>query len=250
MLPQLKKLGLTDTEAKVYVSALELGEATTTRIAQKAKLKRTTVYSAILVLRELGLLTRAKRGKRFVYFAEDPGVVVRLAEERLKVAKSVLPSLLGIANLIDKKPKVLFYEGLEGVKNLYRKTLSYPNIPMYSWVPTITLHGDALKWYDDDYRPKRIGNKIFFYAIAADSEYARKYQTGDEKGFKKTIIDSSGDFEVEGSILLFGDRSVAVYSWEDMIGVVIESEKMYKTLKGVFRAHWRSLGGGEMGGRV
>lgn len=250
MLPQLKKLGLTDTEAKVYVSTLELGEATTTRIAQKAKLKRTTTYSAILVLRELGLVVRAKRGKRFVYFAEDPGAVVRIAEDRVRVAKSVLPSLLGIANLIDKKPKVLFYEGMDGVKNLYRGTLKHSNTPMFGWVPTISLHGEILEWFDTDYRPKRVQSKIFFYTIADGSEYSKQYQARDREGFKKTIIDSSGDFEVGGSILLFGSRSVAVFSWEDMIGVVIESEKMYKTLKGVFRVHWRSLGGGVMDGSV
>jgi sugar-specific transcriptional regulator TrmB len=243
MVPQLKKLGLSSTEAKVYLSMLELGEATTARIAQKASLKRTTVYSAISSLRDEGLITRAKHGKRFVYYVDDPTLVVTKSREKVDVAESILPSLISMANLVDKKPTISFYEGLEGIKNLYRATLPYSNTPLYGWVPTSSLSGEILDWFDTDYRPKRIKNKMFFYTIAADSDYARKYESFDQKGLKKTLIDTSGELVVDGSILLFGKRSVAVYSWNDMVGVTIESETLYKSLKSIFKIHWRSLGG-------
>ena len=120
---------------------------------------------------------------------------------------------------------------------MQRTSLNYPNIPLYGWVPTATLQGEVLHWFDTDYRPKRIKNRSFFYTIAADNEHARKYQEGDEKGLKKTLIDSSGELVVAGSVELYGTRSVMVFSWEDMIGVVIESEMLYKTLKSIFKIH-------------
>lgn len=243
MVSQLKKLGLSSTEAKVYIAMLELGEATTTRIAQKSGQKRTTTYSAISVLRDSGLVTRAKRGKRFVYFVEDPSSVVKISQEKLNIAESILPSLLSLARLIDKKPQITFYEGLEGLKNMQRVTLHHPNTPLYGWVPTTTLKGELVEWFDKEYRPKRIKNRMFFYTIAEDCEAARQYQSGDEKGLKKTIIDPSGELVVAGSVQLFGTRSVSVFSWEDMVGVIIESEMLYTTFKSIFKIHWRSLGG-------
>jgi sugar-specific transcriptional regulator TrmB len=246
MVPQLKKLGLSSTEAKVYLAMLELGEATTARIAQKATLKRTTVYSAISSLRDEGLITRSKQGKRFVYYVDDPSFIVAKSREKVEVAESILPSLVSMANLVDKKPTVTFYEGIDGIKNLYRATLPYSETPLYGWVPTSSLSGEILDWFDTEYRPKRIKKKMFFYTIAADSDYAREYQSFDEKGLKKTLIDTSGELVVDGSVLLYGQRSVAVYSWNDMVGVTIESETLYKSLKSIFKIHWRALSGPEI----
>jgi sugar-specific transcriptional regulator TrmB len=243
MLSQLKKLGLSRTEAKVYLAMLELGEATTTRIAQKAGQKRTTTYSAITALRDTGLITRAKRSKRFVYFIDDPTNLLTSTKEKVDIAESIIPSLISMSRLIDKKPRVTFYEGLEGLKNMQRATLYHPNTPLYGWVPTATLQGDISKWFDDEHRPKRIKNRMFFYTIAADNEYARRYQAFDEKGLKKTLIDTSGELVVGGSTQLFGTRSVMVYSWEDMVGVIVESEMLYNTFKSIFKIHWRALGG-------
>ena len=243
MIKQLKKLGLSSTEAKVYIAMLELGEATTTRISQKAQLKRSTAYSAIDALRESGLITRSKRNKRFVYYIENPSEVVRVAEEKVEIAEKILPSLLSIANLVDKKPQLAYYEGVDGIKNMYKKSLTSPGTPMFGWVPVSTLHGEIRTWYDEYYRPKRIALKKFWYNIAPDSDDARAYQAGDTVGFKKTLIDSSGDLIGEGSVLLYGTQSVAIFSWEDMVAVTIESKTLHSTLLSLFKIHWKSLDG-------
>ncbi len=44
---ELKKLGLTDKEVRVYLATLELGYTTVQKIAQAAKISRPTAYAVI-----------------------------------------------------------------------------------------------------------------------------------------------------------------------------------------------------------
>lgn len=127
---KLEEVGLNKKEAILYVALLELGEANLQTIANKAKLKRTTVYDIIKILKEKGLLSTSKRGKRNYYYAENPRVIKTIFEEKINKLEGALPELLSIANLIEKKPKIQFFEGIEGIKNVYRDTLEYKDSKM------------------------------------------------------------------------------------------------------------------------
>ena len=52
---QLQDAGLSETEAKIYLAALELGQTSVSRIARKSGIKRTTIYLSLENLMEKGL---------------------------------------------------------------------------------------------------------------------------------------------------------------------------------------------------
>lgn len=240
MLAQLKKIGLSDGDARTYLAALELGEGNIKRIAQKARIKRTTLYGHIASLREQGLLKRTKIGKKNIYYAEDPHALLGHVEERESIVKSVLPSLIALSGVGDKKPKVLYFEGNEGMKNVYKETLAFPSTAIYSWISESAFKTEG-KWFDDYYRPQRKKKRIYTQAIVPNTEMTREYHAQDADGFHKTRIESSDKLVVESDILLFGGRYVALLSWEEMIGMVIESKKIHDTLQSIFEIHWNAL---------
>lgn len=241
MIPQLKKLGLSEGEAKVYLATLELGEANVHRIAQKARLKRTTVYGLVDSLKEMGLIKLTRIGKRNIYYANDPGRFRDIAEERTRLSESLVPALVAIAGIGDKKPKILYFDGTEGMKNLYKETLAFPNSKISAWLSAPTFHAEG-QWFDEYYRPTRIKKKIYTQAIIPNTEATRAYHAKDTEGFHKTRLETSGKLVVESDILLFGSRYVALLSWEEMVGMVIESKKIHDTLQSIFEIHWNSLG--------
>lgn len=61
MIEKLKNLGLNEKEARVYLAALELGEASVQEIAQKSGVKRVTAHVAIEKLKTEGLLYEEKK---------------------------------------------------------------------------------------------------------------------------------------------------------------------------------------------
>jgi len=78
-------------------------------------------------LREKGLIIATKKQKRTFYYAENPSKLGNILEEKVNAFDNLLPELLAMSNLIDRKPKIRFFEGVEGLKNIYKDTLNYPD---------------------------------------------------------------------------------------------------------------------------
>ena len=64
----IKNLGLTTKAAKIYLAALELGEASVQQLAQKSRIKRTTLYYILDELVEAGAC--AKVNGRWIIFPD------------------------------------------------------------------------------------------------------------------------------------------------------------------------------------
>lgn len=69
---ELIAVGLSDKEAKVYLAALGLGEATAQQIAAKATVSRPTTYVIIEALAKQGLISSFDKGKKRYFAAARP----------------------------------------------------------------------------------------------------------------------------------------------------------------------------------
>ena len=90
---ELKKAGLSNTEILIYLYLLENGVSTPPQISKGVNMLRTNTYSVLLSLQEKNLVSKQPKGKRSVYFANDPSAVVAEFEKRKKVVESILPDL-------------------------------------------------------------------------------------------------------------------------------------------------------------
>src|SRR4030042_5957943 len=177
----LEQLGLSEKEAKVYLAVLELGEVNIQKIAQKSSIKRTTVYDVINSLKEKRLLSELTKGKKTLYSAEDPRKLEGHLDEKKEMLRKILPELLSITNLLDKKPTIRFYEGDEGIKEVYKDTLNYPDQELLAWVSQEAVVGFDVEWLDKYYDSKRLEKKIWVRVIAPDTqEMVKNYKSTDE----------------------------------------------------------------------
>lgn len=80
---ELQEIGLDKKEAAIYLAGLELGETTVQRIAQKARVNRTTAYRILEILREKGLISSYKKKGGTVIYAENPKKLYEKSKEKL-----------------------------------------------------------------------------------------------------------------------------------------------------------------------
>lgn len=242
MTKKLIEFGLNEKEVDVYLSALELGETNIQRISKKSGVKRTTVYDVISSLKEKGLISEATKNKRTIYYAEDPRALEKSMEEKMEKLKNIMPELLSITNLIDKKPKIKYFEGLEGIKNIYKDTLNYPNQELLAWTPEESVTHFDETFFDDYYLPQRIKKNIWVRGICNDKPRIKKYIALNEKQLRKTKITPKENFvDLEVEINLYTKNKIAIMSFEEKIGLIIESQKIFNTLKSIFEMNWNSL---------
>ncbi len=119
LIQELKKLNLTEKEARVYLALLELGPSTPYKIAKKSHLKRPTAYVIAEELVEKGLIVQMTGEKQKLYIARSPESYVEDVEARIKEAKKIVPELLALQRKKSDKPNILYFEGVEGLRQAY-----------------------------------------------------------------------------------------------------------------------------------
>ncbi|MFA6171224.1 MAG: helix-turn-helix domain-containing protein [Patescibacteria group bacterium] len=234
----LEDIGLNKKEAQVYLSLLELGESSIQRLSEKSKIKRTTLYDVIATLKEKALVGITSRKSKKYYYAEDPRKIEGQIEEKKEKFLRMLPELLSVCNFIDRKPKIRYFEGMEGIKEVYRDTLNYPKSETMAWAsPEVATKFD-FEWLKS-YIAKRVEKKIWQRALFPDLPALRGLKDDDQKQFRKTLMIPPQDFPFDVEINLYAKSKIGFMSFEEQIGLIVESPKIYNTLKSVFEMNWK-----------
>lgn len=241
LIEELTNAGISEEEAKAYLAILELGEATISRIARKAEIKRTTAYLVVERLIKKGLVSTSKVKKHTIYIAEDPRKIEEFLDERKKSIQKIMPELLSFTNLIDKKPQIRYYEGKDGIKEIYKDMLHYENQEMLAWFSENYVKYFGEEWFDEYFFPKRIEKKIWVRTILPDNETIRKLISGDEKILRKTKLVSNEKLTIKIDLTMYGKGKLAIVSFEESMGIIIESQKVYESMKGIFETMWELL---------
>ncbi len=245
----LEQIGLKKSQIDSYLALLQMGEATIQEIANKTKIKRTTVYSILDGLIAKGLAIFIDKGQHRYYYAENPKKVLiyfkdqkQNLEHREKKFSEVLPELASLYNISGTKPKIRFYEGVEGLKQVFEETLILkPNEEILAIATAATIHEVLGDEWVDNYLSFRVKGKIKQKAIVEDSPLGRKHQKNDKKENRITRLVPKEKFPFANEINIFGNK-VMIASFKDQIGVIIESADVARTWKAIFELAWLGAG--------
>jgi sugar-specific transcriptional regulator TrmB len=236
----LEQSGLTPHEAVVYLAILELGSGTTIQIAKKAQIKRTTCYDVLGGLEKKGLVFETIKMKKRFFVAEDPEKLKKEIERKERIFSDALPQFRSIYNVSGIKPKIRFYEGAEGIKEVYQDTLKYSGGFMaFGSEDIIKIVGDV--WMNE-FIKKRIKKGVSVRAILPKTSYtSERLHENDPKEFRSTKLLDKKRYPFSIEIDIYGHSKVSLISAKELLAVVIESSEIHNTLKLIFEALWDNL---------
>lgn len=239
----LEKLGFSDKEAKIYLALLELGQGSVVDIAAKADLKRTTVYNFLPEMLRKGLVKAGARKKRRFFFVENLQHLKAETEERLETVNGILPELRAIHNVIPYKPKISFYEGLGGMKELYQDTLDSLSAgdTLLSYIGMADFYNYMPKEYEDYYVAERVRRKIRLRMIAPWSKEAQVWKDEAVKNLREVKIVNNPDFKFRADTEIYANKVALISFRENFMGVIIESKEISEMQRIAFELMWNSL---------
>jgi sugar-specific transcriptional regulator TrmB len=237
---ELQNAGLSERESRVYLTCLEMGEASVAKLAKKTQIKRTTVYLLIESLQEKGLIGLIKKGNKTLYVSEDPRKIAEKMEQKKSAIEKILPELLALTNFTNTKPRIKYFEEKRAVEEIYLDTLFYPDQEILSWFPA-TLVQENKDFFNDYYIKKRLEKKIWVRAIAPKTADMQEYFQKDIQELRQTRLISQNIFNIEVGIILYGKSKLGIVSYDENMGLIIESPKIYRSLKNIFELAWNSL---------
>jgi sugar-specific transcriptional regulator TrmB len=237
----LEYIGFSEKEVLVYLALLELGKGTVTQISRKAGINRPTGYHILASLEAKELVKTSGREPKQECLAESPDQIEKLLLKKIendqayiKEARKIIPELKSMHNVADR-PKVLFYEGKEGLEKVYEDTLtSHEPIRAYA---TYDDMQKALPGYFPDYFYRRAKKGISIRAIFPHTQAGLDLSTYNKEQMRETAIVPADKYYFSPEINIYDDK-VMIASWKEKLGIIIESHEIADAMKKVFELAW------------
>ena len=236
----LQNLNLSEKEAKVYMALLGLGEATAYAIAHKSGLKKPTTYVVIDELIKKGLATKVPRVKKSIYTAKSPEDLLAEAENRLRIVKEKLPEMQALVKGQKKKPRVYFFEGLQGSKQAMQyglKRMKGQEMVAF-WA---TARKETIEQFDyfKDFNDTLKSLNISLRGVAPSDPVLKEFRKADKEYKRNVKTISTKEYNPTVSIEL-GDSFVKIQDFDNLQNIIIENENITNSLKQIFEMVWSS----------
>lgn len=129
-LSDLRKIGLTDGEIKIYSALLELGETTRTELSKKSGVSPSKIYDVANRLLEKGIISSVKKDGVLHFCAADPSKIKDFIEQKHKdieneekLIENMLPMLIAKYSKTEEEADVEVFYGWEGMKTAFQDIL-------------------------------------------------------------------------------------------------------------------------------
>ncbi len=232
----LEEIGLSNTEVKVFLALLGLGESKAIEIIRKSKLQSSSMYNALNHLIEKGFVAYIKKHKIKYYKCSDPETILKYLELKKSEFLRILPELKEKQKKVEKEG-VEFYKSYKGIKTLFLELLKdgkkgdiYRSIAFEEKEEYIKASEKLFAAAKSLVKEKKIITKVITH------EKTRKPKDKKTKTiFNKRYV----DFPLLPNTLIFKDKT-AIISWTDEpSGILIHSKDIAEKYSKFFDHLWK-----------
>lgn len=244
----LQSQGLNDTDIKIYLDIHRHSQSFASSIAARTEIDRTTVYSGIKRLLKKGIIIQTKVNDVTAYTAISPEIFAdKLDMEMQEIQARKKAALLFVEEMAKTnkqsffKPKIRIFEGVEAIRSLYEGTLA-PSTTQKAFVNLTHLPHPLKEYLKEHFIKSKIKKNVSSKVIIAEGKHSEKYRSLDGNSNRQTKVVKNHPFELHAEIILFNKKEVAIIDFHQQIyGIVMESETLYKSIETVFDYIWDSI---------
>ena len=171
----LKKIGLSEGEFKIYSTLLDLGESTRTELAKKSGISPSKIYDVANKLLEKGVISSVKKNGVIHFSAASPDRIysfLQQKEEEIQKEKQLvdelMPMLLAKYQKTEEEVDIEVFYGWEGMKTAYNDIIKSMKRGEFNYIIGASSGHDSKQadiFYDQYHRKKQkkgFGTKIIF----------------------------------------------------------------------------------------
>lgn len=243
LITSLQNIGLSEKEAKVYLTLLQLGPSNPYKIAKRSGLKRPTAYVIAEELIQKNCIVQTP-GEKHTYIARSPEALFEEHEKKLLHAKKFLPELQALKGGVGDKPTVLYFEGVEGLRQaLMYKIKEFHNTEIVGFYADPDFVPKTSKEIYDasiEFNKYREEHNITCRGLLTDAESLKGYEKYISNEFfvkkyiPKDVYSSNASFE-------FFPTFIKIIFFDTAVSVIIESPTVAKAMKQIFEMLWLRL---------
>ncbi|MFT4344073.1 MAG: TrmB family transcriptional regulator [Candidatus Woesearchaeota archaeon] len=247
-LHQLRKIGLTEGEIKIYDALLELGETTKSALAKQSGIAPSNIYDVTNRLVEKGIISRVEKNGVAHFSPVNPRHILDFldqkkeeVEQEKKFVETILPSLLLKFNESKEKVNVEVFHGWNGMKTVFEDLLDECDTGEQNYVFGASK-GESEKQADMfflKYSRMRERKGIVTSIIFNEEMRKRKERISfflESKKYKVKFLEQSTPAE----ILMYKNKSNIIILTKEPLIIRITSEEVTNSFKQYFDVMWNS----------
>lgn len=240
----LVDFGLSDKEAKVYLSLLELELATVQEIARHTHLNRSSTYVVIEALQRQGLVSASEDKKVRQYVAVTPEALLQIAEDRAVKQENtrqkigaIIPELKALHKDTRQRPKVQIFEGRKGLGIILEDSIINNREKIKRVFSSIGV-SQILKEDFPDHLKKRIANKVKIRCIHPYNETSKKLIEQNARSYDEIYMIPPGKYEFPTNLSIYDNKISYMSTENNGSAILIESKEIADVMKTVFDMAW------------
>lgn len=240
---QLKRAGLKEKEARVYVTLLKEGPSLANSLAKKTNILRSSVYDYLEILLEKGFISYTiQSGKKYFQAVEPEKVFDNFIEQKQKeeeALKQIIPELTKIQNTAEKKARVEVFEGKEGMKSAMSYVLKEKPKEIFIYGSSGVSY-KVIPFFMEHWHTERAKQKILLKIIYNNSkETQERIKTGPTLKLAQIKFLPIENFSLTGTIIYKKFVLITLWNIETPLAILIKSDEIAKDYKDNFELLWK-----------
>lgn len=239
-------LGLTATEAAIYLAALPHQAVGIAEVVKLTHVKRTTVYHALDTLAYKGLAAKKNTGRRAVFSMLPPRSLQHaLVAEKQKIERQQdeLRDLVPELELLQKdqlfNTQVTQYQGVAGVKAVYEEAL-YSKAREWSTITPVRCFVDNIgDEYNRYVKEKRKSRGIKTRALWEEARHKEPKTDYSKSGLRQVrFMPPSMRGHFRSKIIIFDNKVALINPAPNAGAILITSEDIAASFRALFETIW------------
>lgn len=237
----LMALGLTEIESRFYLAALELGQASVRDIASKAGITRTNAYDVYARLLDQKLVAEVANGsgRAILVTAEPPEQLRSILEQRHQRLHDLLPELESLHNRSRSKPRIRFYQGIEGIKAVMEETLNCRGKKLLGILSMRDLYQVPGRAWMDDLVRRRIEAGVSLRVIRSPGNDLHSFWPESHADLRELRF-APADFVFSMTTYIYDDKVAFISTRRENFAMTIESAEFVNMQTHLFEVLWQA----------
>lgn len=235
--------GLDKNEILTYTALLDLGYASFSDLEKNTGLKRPTLYYKVVPeLIKLGLVSETVIGKRRSLMANDLKGFYEKKKQDFAEFEKIIPEISSIVSGKNLKPRIYFYEGVEGVKQVWLSHLQ-EKTEILEFVGIENMHEELEKYISQYYIQERVRRKIPVKMLVACPTKTDAFNVkSNVLELREVRFVNKERLDIPACLDVYGDNVSITLIRKDSgsVGMIIKSKEIARMLRSLFNFVWTS----------
>lgn len=223
--------GLKEEQAEVYALLLEHGKMYAGQIAKKVSMKHGLLYKTLHELVAKQYVTQGKDQGKMCFWPVDPERVCYELEreadalqKRLEHVRFKLPEIRMKYAAATERPMIKYFEGLDGLKEMYLDRLEYRDMDHYFVRPGKVAFYERYfgQWFQTHLRKVAEAHIRTNGITADDPETTHSPERDKLRGFIRTWVREE-DYTAPVEVYIYANKVSIISFGKEIFGVLIEN---------------------------